>query len=412
MLNFDLAPVGFGKYMKLSAVVVISVNLVAASLSTQSASAADTASFLADALSTPAAPAKHASARATRKNSQHAARTGTKKSTRSYVAMSPVLDGVKVRAFKPGRYLPSEAELSGGSAQYQSMPARLDPAGPMAGNVSYSGELAAAPVPSYPSSYQMSRPASADYMPKVQAAMQKVKQVAKNFAASPRSIPGMNPVLPGQIARAVQQIVPEPAMHQATVQVPQPPMRASMPVQVPQAPQSHVSAAPYVVPPPSLTNYEASRLQRVVDSNLPENVYQQGFNGEMRAHQGNPGLAGGGPSPFPLSVNPMMQARGGRGMSPMTMPVGQQARFGSWHGGSSNLASAAFHSYVPVHMSGPASIKVNHFKGSKKTGRQSSPVATRTAIASHPKHVLHPKHETHAAEPAAASYPPYRRYSS
>lgn len=419
MVTRHPAPVGLGKYMKLSAVVLISVNLVAASQ--LPANADDTAAFLADALSSkPSARAVSAAPRAAQVKRSSPARTGSSRSgpNRSYVAMAPIVDGVKVRTFKPGRYLPSEAELSAkreaeSASMYQSLPAHFDPSGTMAGSVSYSGERV---QPSYPSAYQMpSYPMPrGDFMPKITAAVQKAKQVAKQFAASPRAVPGMNAVLPGQIAQAAKGIVPEPSSFNAMpVQVPQPGTTASLPVQVAQPQPTHSNvAAPYMVPPPSLTNYEQSRLQRIVDSNMPGNVYNQGFNGDMRANQGNPGLAGAGPSPFPLSVNPMQGRMGGNAMSPGAMPIGQQARFGSWHGGSSNLASAGFHTYVPVHMSGPASIKVNHSHGSRKTGRQANKIASHhthsSYVAPQAKHAAATKAQV--IEPKAASYPPYMRY--
>lgn len=396
--------------MKLSAVVVISVNLVAASQ--LPANADDTAAFLADALS--AKPSARSAAKAPRTHTKRSSSSTRSSSSRSYVAMAPIVDGVKVRSFKPGRYLPSEAELvskreAESQSMYQSLPAHLDPSGTMAGSVSYSGERQS---PAYPSAYQtpgyqMSR---SDYMPKISAAVQKAKQVAKQFASSPRAVAGLNAVLPGQLAQAARNIVPEPPNNNPlAVQIPQPGNAA--PVQIPQPARSNVAAAPYMVPPPSMTNYEQSRLQRIVDSNMPGNVYQQGFNGDMRASQGNPGLAGAGPSPFPLSVNPMQGRMGGHAMSPGAMPIGQQARFGSWHGGSSNLASAGFHTYVPVHMNGPASIKVNHSQGSRKTGRQAAKISSHHAqhsIAAQPKHAAAIKPQV--IEPKAASYPPYLRY--
>lgn len=399
--------------MKLSAVVLISVNLVAASQ--LPANADDTASFLADALSSK--PAARSTAVKAPRSTPPKRSTARSTSHRSYVAMAPIVDGVKVRNFKPGRYLPSEAELAAkrdAESAYQSLPPQFDPSGTMTGSVSYMGERSA---PTYPSAYQApSYPMSrADYMPKISAAVQKAKQVAKQFASSPRAVPGLAAVLPGQIGQAAKGIVPEPTNYNSLpVQIPQPGNMASPQVQVPQPQPAHsnVAAAPYVVPAPSLTNYEQSRLQRIVDSNMPGNVYNQGFNGDMRAHQGNPGLAGAGPSPFPLSVNPMQGRMGGHVMSPGAMPIGQQARFGSWHGGSSNLASAGFHTYVPVHMMGPASIKVNHSHGSRKTGRQASKVASHHAhsssVAPQAKHAAAAKPQI--VEPKAASYAPYLRY--
>lgn len=386
--------------MKLSAVVLLSVNFVAASQ--VAANAADTASFLQEALT---AQAQSRTA-ATGSPSQRSARqrpASKKRGQKAYVAMTPVVDGVKIRPFMPGRYLPSQAELEAKrQSELEARQAAYIPAndsGILSGQVSANNDLSSSLAPV--AAYAMSRPANQVY---VQKAIQKVKQAAKNFTAShSRSLPGLNPVMPGQVAQVPSLgPVPEPRSTSFPVQVPQPP---SLRTVVPKVP-NYVAASPVSVPPPALTKYESSQLERLVESNLPENVYA-GFNGDMRASgQGNPGLTGGGPPPFPLSSMPMNSVRPAHGMP----AIGSQARFGSWHGGHSNLPQAAFQSYVPIHTAGPMSVKVNHFKGSHKTGRQA-------AIVSQHKHADHVSAATtkplekKKAQPKAASYAPYRRYT-
>jgi hypothetical protein len=406
--------------MKLSAVVLLSVNLVAASQ--VAANASDTASFLKDALS-PTASANTSAAKPAARESQHATKHAAKRSSRAYVAMTPVVDGVKIRPFVPGRYLPSEAEIEAKkqasiAAQQQAaysaqLPysSRYD-AGMLSGHVASNnvGELGTvlAPAANYASNYAMSRPMNNESITRV---IQKVKQVAKNFSAA-RNVPGMNPVIPGQIAKlpgAPKSIpnIPEPSEEALSYpQVPQPPLgRTAVPVQVPSAPRSNVSAQMPVVPAPVLSSYEERQLNRLVDANLPENVYGSS-NGDMKTGQGNPGLAGAGPPSFPLSSNPMSQPRGIRST------IGQQARFGSWHGGNSNLPQSSFQSYMPVHVASPMSISVHHLGNSHKTGRQ--------ALAMHPAHHSSSASSTKKSsapksapiQPVAKSYAPYHRYTN
>lgn len=402
MLVLFRQPGGFGNCMKLSAVVLLSVNLVAASQ--VAANAADTASFLQDALSSSPKSGACSGNSANQKRVSSAPRK--RSSTKSYVAMTPVIDGVKVRPFVPGRYLPSEAELQAKkqaeiAAQQQAYSTRLE-SGMLSGQVSASSDLGAILAPA--ASYAMSRPINQEYIHK---AIQKVKQVAKNYSSA-RSIPGINPVMPGQLAKlpGAPGFVPEPheAVKPKLPQVPQPPMRSALPVQVP-APPSNVAAPNTIVPPPVLSQYEDRQLNKLVESNMPENVYA-GFNGDMRSGQGNPGLAGAGPPPFPLSSIPV----GGR---QVRTTIGQQARFGSWHGGNSNLPQGSFHSYVPVHSVGPMSVTVHHLGASHRTGKQAMSISSHhsSAPAHHHKKALSaPKQET-PPPVQAASYPPYRRYS-
>lgn len=390
--------------MKLSSVVLLSVNLV---VGTQvAANAADTASFLQDALSpsASAANAKSSPARAGRP-AQH-----KKRSSKAYVAMTPVVDGVRMRPFVPGRYLPSEADIqarqeaeqqAAQQAQQQaafSYPG-MDPSGMLSGKVSSNQEMAPSPYLQQAASYAMSRPANQAYMHKISQA---VKQAARKYtAAHPRSIPGVNPVMPGQIAH-FPGAIPEPQQARATMpmRIPQPPvMRQSMPI-VPQAPQCVAPQQAPVVP--SITSMDTNQLDQLLDGGLSGNA-NTAFNGDMRFGQGNPGFAGAGPSTYPLSS--MQHGRGG-----MQAP---QARFGSWHGGS-NLAQASFHSYVPVHMAGPMSVKINHLGNSKKTGHQAYSARSVRTHASQQHHSVlkHVVAKVEKKAPFVAVYPLYRRYNT
>ncbi|MBX9689447.1 MAG: hypothetical protein K2X27_22245 [Candidatus Obscuribacterales bacterium] len=401
--------------MKLSSVVLLSVNLVAASQ--VAANAADTASFLQDALDPSQAASSPAPLKAARAASHSAARSGhgprKRSSSKNYVAMTPVIDGVKVRPFVPGRYLPSESELQTKKqeAAARQTAYRLDNSAILSGQVSANNNLSdfsSSVVPA--AAYAMSKPANQAYIHKVaQVAIQKVKQAARNYSAS-RSVAGINPVLPGQIAQlpgapSALPDIPEPrAASSMPVQVPQPMQHSVVPVTVPPAPRN-IGATTCVVPPPMLSKYESSQLEKLVDNNMPENVYAQSFNGDTRASvQGNPGLAGAGPPPFPLSTIPINAGRG-RGIN----TVGAQARFGSWHGGHSNLPQASFHSFVPIHMAGPMSVKVNHYSSSHKTGRQAHSASRPQAQTAAVKKSANEKPK---AAPYIASYAPYQRYSS
>ncbi len=393
--------------MKLSSVVLLSVNLVAASQ--VAANAADTASFLQDALTPSAASAKAAS--------RPAARPVAKKraSKTSYVAMTPVMDGVKCRPFMPGRYLPSESELEArkeaerarreADAAQRAMSFAPDV---LTGRVAATNDMSNMGAMMAPAaSYSMSRPANQDYMHKVQGIVQKVKEAAKGYSlAHTRSVPGMNPVMPGQFAHnsgaTAMPRIPEPQRATMPLNVPQPPVARSMPVQVPQAPQ-HVAASTPVVPLPSLSKWDNAQLDKLIDNNMPENVYAN-VNGDMRAGQGNPGVSGAGPTPYPL--NSSINRRG-------VQTIGAQARFGSWHGGHENLPQSSFQSYMPVHMAGPMSVKINHYSGgSKKTGRQAARIAGKHHASSASTAAASVVKVDKVKSVPAASYPPYRRYGS
>jgi hypothetical protein len=366
--------------MKLSAVVLLTVNFVAASQ--VAAHASDTASFLQEALAPQANSVKQGGQAAA---SPRAARPARKSS--SYVSMTPVTDGAKMRPFVPGRYLPSESDLQAKkqseiAAQAPFQSPSLSTGGVLTGQVSTNAaamnELGAIAAPA--ASYAMSKPVNQDYIHNIaQIAIQKVKAAAKSYtAAHPRAVPGVNPVVPGQVARlpgnaGVMPEIPEPPGPKASsLQIPQPQARPSSPVQVP---------APPVVSAPELSKYETSQLERLVDSNSPENVYagQKAASGVLPMNQGTRGRA----------INPAVS----------------QARFGSWHGGN-GLSTASFHSYVPIHMTGPMSVKITQHSTSHRTGSQSA------TMASHPAHasqVRKPVAEKQKAD--SVSYPPYRRYN-
>lgn len=408
--------------MKLSAVVLLGVNLVAASQ--VGANAADTASFLQDAL----VQGSGTAGKSGNKASASAKGKSAKSRQRSYVAMSPVVDGVQIRPFQPGRYLPSEAELKAKKqaeleARKQSELARQQAAymqsGLLAGQVSYNGNnifnhsmpsavsaLVPQSMPAYGAQpayqqganpYSISRPESQSYMQQAaQAAFHKVKQAAKNYMSTKAA------------ARQGVPVVPEPTIPASArgIVIPQPPQEGQ---------NHHVAAVPHVPAPPAQpARYDAGQFESLLDNGLGS------INADMRVPmQGNPGLTGQGPPPYPLSS---MQT-GARPFSPMT-PMAQRARFGDWHGGKQNLAQASFQSYVPIHTAGPMSIKVNHYNGAgsapkrtQKTGRQALRMPAPSSQHIHPHKIAkisqnHSSQEARKSETKIASYAPYlRRYS-
>lgn len=381
--------------MKLSAVFLLSVNVVAASqVAAVAADCSDTASFLQDSLgSAPQAapaPAALAAPRPARISQiAHSVASKPLSAQRRLVPMTPIADkGTKLRPFMPGRYLPSEGDLQ--PRAYVSEP--QIPA-PLTGQVSAAQVNASSVYSKVPTTY------SGDYVDQLAlAAAHKVKAVAKRFAAAPKTMPGSQPVLPGQYGGAAQRTaVPAlanligadqsltamnqlPALNQAVV--PAPSTAQASPVVVPQPQQS---AFP-IVPPPNLSKYEEAKFSRMVEASLPERLYANGSNGDMRvSSRVNPGLAGAGPPPFPLSFAGGHQpAAGGRGMRP---GPAMEAKFGNWHE-NNNLPQAAFHTYLSrAKMSGPLAVARMQGKGSKRTGRQAyfcQPSAPVTHVAKAP----------------------------
>ena len=378
--------------MKLSAVVLLTVNLVAASQ--VAANASDTASFLQDALAPSAKAAKSGEYKAP--EAPRTIRSDSRKKSSSYMAMAPVLDGVKLRPFVPGRYLPSESELQ---AKKQAETSSQQPvfsagnaSGMLSGQVSTTNntmsELSSIVAPA--ASYAMSRPVNQDYIQKIaQIALKKVKQASKNFVAEHPQ--GTNPLVPNPVAQlaGLRGGVPEVPEPQATVSTSMPvPQPQARPINTVKVPQYNAASSVPVVQPPELTKYEANQLEKLVDSNLPENVYAQG--------QGTAGQS-------PLAAMPLSQGRG----RPINTAV-SQARFGSWHGGNLGLTSASFHTYVPIHMAGPMSVKINQHSISHHTGHQSAGISAHTF---HAGLTTKESADKHKADTFVADYPPYRRYS-
>lgn len=379
--------------MKLSAVVLLSVNLVAAAQCAVQASDTDTAAFLKESLSATGVSSQASAqtksvSRKVAMSSDVGMRRNSRKQSKKLTAMAPIFDnGVKIRPFVPGRYLPTEAELANAQA-----PAMLS------GQVSDYASLQVQPQKSV----------REDYIDKIaQLTVRKAKDAAIKFTKSaPRAVPGIMPVLPGQVAQ----------LPGNTSIVPQIPNPETAQVVVPQPSQSRTAFnnGPALPPLPMLSTYEQAQLNRVVETNMPENCYAQGSNGDMRAlGQGNPGLAGVGPPPFPLSVLPGGKARGTmRSASMCQQPLSCQARFGSWHGGTSGLQQAAFHSYVANRINGPLNVSRvpygNH--NSAKTGRQSVTYGHKYS-ANHHVHVASKPHHQRKAAPYVATYSPYARYS-
>lgn len=398
--------------MKLSAVVLIGVNL-AAGLQT-AALAADTevgesAAFLQESLvSIPKAktqakkPLARKMAMSTDISLQH---RSSVKHAKTFTSLDPFYDkSAGVRPFVPGRYLPSEAELlaqkEAATARkeraYQTMAARADLSNSLSGRVS--DFAMSAPIAN------ATKHGQDEYMRKIaHIAVAKAKNiVANNFAKlAPRSVPGVAPVMPGQIAEFSGNPGFMPSLPEPGTQAAQPmPMARSI--------------TPVMPPVPMLTAYEQRQLSRQVEANMPEVCYSQGSNGEMRAlGQGNPGLAGAGPPPFPLSMVGGGQLQQSMRAGSPRLPATAQARFGSWHGGSENLQNASFHTYLSAPMNGPLSVsRVPRGITSSRTSRQTQAHPHLYRHMNKPSAQIASKHSSQSkAQPYVATYSAYRRYS-
>ncbi|MBY0357652.1 MAG: hypothetical protein K2W82_06590 [Candidatus Obscuribacterales bacterium] len=370
--------------MKLSAVVLLSVNLVAASQAAAHASEQNTAAFLQESLNSRALPSQQM------------------KRNKKLVALSPVIDGgTKIRPFVPGRYLPSQAELERQKSEkaYALMLPKSDSSGLLTGQVSdYSAVQA-----------QDEEAIARRYIQKaVRTAVSKATSVVKFAKAAPRTVPGATAqaVLPGQIAQL-------PGNAGVMPRVPEPQDMEILPVA---AHQSKVTnSLPLFPQAPILSKFDQDQLDRAVAANMPEACYAQGSNGESRAMgQGNPALSGTGPPPFPLSLLPAGKRQISAGQGVVNAPVTSQARFGSWHGGSSGLGQASFHTYLANKMNGPLAVsRVNKAKPGRTTGRQATTYVpkyvTRKAVA--PSLAKIHYQPAQKMQPSVATYPAYRRYS-
>ena len=408
--------------MKLSAVFLLSVNVVAASqLAAQAADGSDTVSFLQDSLEQAkvAAPALPAPAKPSRLS--HSAMAPLARSTQKLMPMTPRSDSSsRLRPFVAGRYLPSQSDLQPRSASEPQMPLAAP---------TLSGQVSTM-YAKVPTTY------ASDYVDQLAlAAARKVKNVAKKYMAASKAAPGAAAVLPGQYGAAAAEAPAVPALSDligaeqsaglaqlpnlSQPVVPTPLQGAQAQLVVPQPLQSlpaRSPAAQYIVPPPNLSHYEETRMVRQVEANLPERLYAQA-NGDMRAtSRVNPGLTGAGPPPFPLSS--LLGAGGAPGArSGRTRPApGIEAKFGNWHGGNS-LPSAAFHTYLSkARMAGPLSVSRSSVsKGSRRTGRQVAACHPGSATPAAPAHASSAAKTAKSATVKSsfvACYPQYRRFPS
>jgi hypothetical protein len=335
-----------GNSMKLSAFLAISVPIVAASqMPAQAAEPTVSGAWLQESISelTPAkAKMATTSYSAAQKHVVHVVHAAP---------ISP--NAVKLRPFKPGRYLPSEKELRAAAVQAQQVQqAQYDYSAPGAqlnGQVNAQGYAAPMRQQSaydqyaMPNGYAASMPAMAA-SPIAQRVKAQIKRAIGQRA--PRVVPNQMPMLPEQLTQApmLQPQIPEPPAQRQQMRAPFP---VSMPVgQFPQpsAQQMSQPMAPQFQPD-NISPQEVQAMFRQAEMSPPQ--ARMNFNGEVVGQAlDNPGNGGGQP-PFPLNIfggnalGNLTQSQHGMGMGAGT----QQARFGSWHGGSS-MASAGFHSYV------------------------------------------------------------------
>lgn len=420
--------------MKLSSVVLLTVNLVAIS-QTAAVAQKETASFLQESLSELASSsaarggnaAQRSPVSATVKSIHYASAAGLGRVAGAARKSIPAAGrksgsgraslasdaGLKLRPFVPGRYLPSEKELE--EAAYRSMAPKYDPAGFITGEIS----TCAAPCPAHLPRYEE----AASPRPQARTQVQQLAEVAiqKVCAAMPRRAAGALPargaagaVSPPGMA-SFQEIMQPLSLCSAAPggMVPEP--KAPSGVAVPEPPLAGLASLPIMVPAPMLSRFDDRQLEKMMEANMPSRLYaNKGVNGEMRGSvSGNPGLTGVGPPPFPLSFMP------GAGHNPASMgaaagrssaaPMGSEARFGSWHDRMS-LQQSSFQSYLPARMAGPMPpTRLARASGSRRTGKQAAsaglqvktpalPQATHRASSARPK-------------PKVASYPAYLRYS-
>lgn len=371
--------------MKLSVAIVVGMNMLAATGAAAHAgeSINDTSDWIQDSLtSLKAAPAKSMSASPLKVSNQ--SRSSLKKAS-SLPTTQIGSKTVRLRAFKPGRYLPSESELAMAASQPR-YDYSLERTNPYESGIPLSGKISAYDQGKI-SAYDQVKPSAneskeANYAEKLARAASTVKQMAKSFkgqSAIARSIPGLNSLMPGQYAP-----VPEPPATKP-VRVMEPPPSDSQynysMQQVPLVPQPPTRQLPIqqgpLVQAPTFSPEEEAEFAQLVRQSLPPGSI--GLNGDMNSSAyGNPSY-GAGQATFPLNNSQAQAMRRGRsGHS----PLGVQARFGSWHGNQANqgmgasangagaqgLPRAAFHSYLPSRLAGP--IYISHAKAQSKVQGQ------------------------------------------
>lgn len=316
---------------------------------------------------------------------------------------SPTSAGLKLRPFKPGRYLPSERDLRAAAMPQQ---AQYDPSADQAGYATggamlsgqVSSQYAAPRAASAYDQYAMNPGAlAAVAMPIAQRVKAQVKRAIGQRA--PQMVPNRMPVMPAQFsqqAAMVQTAGPEPMMQQRQMRpssMPCGPMPMQMAQQMPtqmqmqqqqmmqqfqqmqmqqqmsngmqpmqqmqmqqmpmqqmpmqqtpmqQMPMQQMQSSQNFAPA-DISPAEANAMLRQVVANPPQ--AKLGINGELIGQAlDNPGNGAGQP-PFPLNFlggNALGQLTQAQHRPQQNVP---QARFGSWHGGP-GLASAGFHSYV------------------------------------------------------------------
>lgn len=260
---------------------------------------------------------------------------------------------VRLRAFKPGRYLPSEKDLRRAAmvsqqAQYDYSADQPSYGNGLSGQVSTAYAAAPRATTVYDqyamnSGYANSVPAPQTYAPAPRIRTQK-KAIGQR---APRVMPNQMPMLPEQLTQA-------PVVH--PMMIPDPPVqrqvRAPFPVSMPVAPFPQPAVQQQQqFPQQGAANFgqsdfspeELAEMHRRVESNPPTG--RMSFNGDMTGQATDNPANGTGQPPFPLNFfggNAMQVLSQGQHMH---RPSVSPARFGSWHGGA-GLAEAGFHSYV------------------------------------------------------------------
>lgn len=383
--------------MKLSAFIAISVPVVAASQLPAAAADPNTGAWLQESISE-LAPAK-AKMSSTSYAAAHAQRHAVPVAHAVHASVSPP---VKMRPFKPGRYLPSEKELR--MAAMQSQQAQYDYS---ADGAQLSGQVNAQyTAPRQRSAYDQyamqggySAAMPAAVMPIAQRVKAQVKKAIGQRA--PRVVPNQMPMLPEQLTQApmIQPQIPEPPVQRQ--------MRATFPASMPvgQFPQPSAQQMPQPMAPQfqpeSISPQEVASMFRQVEQIKP--TARMTFNGDVVGQAlDNPGNGGGQP-PFPLNFlggNAMQQLTHAQHRMPTNAPP---ARFGSWHGGN-GLPESGFHSYIMRRKP----VMYEYSRAPMPVARKAKPNVVARRSYSAPPAVA----SRAASKPVIATYPAYQSYRS
>lgn len=272
-------------------------------------------------------------------------RVSVDKKSFNLVKASPAtleVDGVKLRAFMPGRKLPSSRDLQLVSQQAQlapeSQPSSLN------GKVSESF-ASSMPATSYP--YQGE---AAPRSPYLSTAPRVVLNQVQTVARQVRAISAKKRVNQTNLSNAKATSIAQPsdqAPLSATADFGQ--YSKDIPASW-MANEKNLS----VIETPNASPKEMAQIDRLIDQSRPAEA-----------------TGSAGPPPFPLNLLPQQSLKQFVGARPQNSVAAPKVSFGSWHQGNqtriaTNLAPAGFHSNLHGHFGSYAAPHASHKAGSFK----------------------------------------------